>query len=67
MNIYDVLPGRPLKWVIVGKFSQGFKKSNPKLGRPPIEEIEKHLVAMDLKAKVQVGMMDNRHVAIHWM
>lgn len=55
---------QPLKWVIIGKLSQGFNKSNPKLGRPPIEIIEKFFVSLDLKVQAIIGLMDNRHITI---
>lgn len=56
---------KPFRCAIVGKFSQGFNKLNRKLGRTPLEVIEKFLVALDLKAQFSVGLLDNRHVLIN--
>ena len=46
------------------KFSKGYNKENPKLGRPPVEELEKYFLSLDLKGEVQLGLLDNRHVLI---
>lgn len=55
---------KPFQWALVGKFSQGYNKENPNLGRPPVEELQKSFVALDLKSDFQLGLLDNRHVLI---
>lgn len=39
---------------------------NPKLGCPSIDGIEKYLIAMDFMGGFTLGMMDNRHIGIHF-
>lgn len=55
---------KPFQWALVGKLSQGYNKENPNLGRPPVEELQKSFVALDLKSDFQLGLLDNRHVLI---
>lgn len=56
---------KPFEWSLIGKFSQGYNRVNPKLGRPSIEHIREHFTAMDLKGEFKLGLLDNRHVLIH--
>lgn len=56
---------KPFRWSLIGKFSKGFNKENPKLGRPSIELIGKFFVSLDLKEHPSIGLLDNRHVVIH--
>lgn len=57
---------QPFRWTLIGKFSQGYNKEDPSLGRPPIENLQKDFVALDLKGEFQLGLLDNRHVLIRF-
>lgn len=52
------------EWTLVGKFSYGYNKENPKLGRPAVEHMEQYFIALDLKGKFRLGLLDNRHLLI---
>lgn len=52
------------EWSLIGKFSKGYNKSNPKLGRPPVEDLTKYFAAFDFNGEFQIGLLDNRHLLI---
>lgn len=54
----------PYHQTLVAKFSQGFNKQNPDLGRPSLDKLHDFFVALDLHGEVQLGLLDNRHVLI---
>lgn len=53
-------------WTLIGKFSHGFNKQNPKLGRPSLEDLEKYFTAMDFNDVFKLGLLDNRHLMIQF-
>lgn len=55
---------KPFAWTLVGKFSHGYNKINPKLGRPSMADLHQYFVALDLKGEFSIGLLDNRHVLI---
>lgn len=55
---------RPYFWTLIGKFSQGYNKKDPKTGRPSVEDLQKDFGALDLKAAFPIGFLDNRHLMI---
>ncbi|KAJ8749334.1 hypothetical protein K2173_018818 [Erythroxylum novogranatense] len=57
---------QPFQWTLVGKFSYGYNKHNPKLGRPSGEELQKYLEAFDFRGDLKVGLLNNRHLLIHF-
>ncbi|KAJ8768321.1 hypothetical protein K2173_021474 [Erythroxylum novogranatense] len=57
---------QPFQWTLVGKFSYGYNKQNPKLGRPSGEELQKYLEAFDFRRDLKVGLLNNRHLLIHF-
>ena len=54
------------QWALIGKFSQGYNKTHPNLGRPPVEILQKHFETLDLRGEFQIGLMDNRHLLIQF-
>lgn len=54
----------PYFWTLIGKFSQGYNKKDPKTGRPSVEDLQKDFGALDLKAAFPIGFLDNRHLMI---
>lgn len=40
----------PFTWSIIDKFSQGFNKRDPKLGRPSVKDLNKYFRTLDFKA-----------------
>ncbi|KAJ8767652.1 hypothetical protein K2173_018210 [Erythroxylum novogranatense] len=57
---------QPFQWTLVGKFSYGYNKQNLKLGRPSGEELQKYLEAFDFRGDLNVGLLNNRHLLIHF-
>lgn len=54
----------PYHQTLVAKFSKGYNKQNPDLGRPPLEKLQEYFAALDLQGEFQLGLLDNRHVLI---
>lgn len=54
----------PYGWTLIGKFSQGFNKSDPKQGRPSVEDLQKYFLSLDFRSDFNVGLLDNRHLLI---
>lgn len=57
---------KSFSWSLIAKFSQGYNKKDPKLGRPSMEDLHKYFVAMDFKQPFSLGLLDNRHAIIHF-
>lgn len=57
---------KPFSWALIGKFSHGYNKQDPKLGRPSVEDLQKYFVSMDFKGSFQLGLLDNRHLLIQF-
>lgn len=55
----------PFHWILVGKFSQRYYKSDPKLGCPSLDDLQKYFVSLDMKGEFFIGLLDNRHLLIH--
>lgn len=51
-------------WTLIAKFSQGYNKQNPKLGRPPVDDLTKYFGSLDLKGEFLISILDNRHILI---
>lgn len=53
-------------WTLIGKFSQGYNKTDPKLGRPSVEveDLQKDFLTLDLRSSFSIGLLDNRHLLI---
>lgn len=51
-------------WTLVGIFSRGYNKENPKLGRLSLEDLEKYFGSMDLHGDFYLGLLNNQHVLI---
>lgn len=56
---------KPFLWTLVGKFAQGYNETNPKLGRPPVEKLQKYFELLDFKGVFSIGLLDNRHILMH--
>lgn len=57
---------RHFQWVLIGKFSQEFNKTNPALGHSPVKALQKYFEALDLKGSFQICLMENRHLLIQF-
>lgn len=55
---------RPYHWSLIGKYSHGYNKLDPKLGHPSIEDLQKYFRSLDLISFYSVGLLDNRHLFI---
>lgn len=54
------------QWALIGKFSQGYNKEHPHLGRPPVERLHKYFESLDFRGTYQIGLLDNRHLLIQF-
>lgn len=53
-------------WALVAKFSHGYNKKDPKLGRPSVDDLQKFFQALDFRGSFQIGLLDNRHLLIQF-
>lgn len=54
----------PYHQTLVAKFSEGYNKQNPNLGRPSLDKLHEYFLALDLHGELQLGLLDNRHVLL---
>lgn len=55
---------KSFSWFLIAKFSQGYNKKDPKLGRQSAENLQKYFVAIDFKQAFSMGLLDNCQAVI---